>query len=232
MGGTTQTQEKTTSQQTQPWAPAQPVLTGILGQLGNVNPNLTGAESSALGGLSANTGFLNQFTPQASGLANTLLAGGGPDRSGMINDAYAQYQQGLQPFASGNYVNPASNPALRGYLDTIQSDVSNQVNSMFAGAPGSLRCQSANAARGIAQGEAPVLNDAYNTARNQQLGAINSLYGAGNTTGGLLQFDRPGSRTSRPAGGRQDRTGFPTIPTTSCSRSRRSAEAFRCRCKP
>jgi hypothetical protein len=192
MGGTTQTQEKTTSQQTQPWASAQPVLTGILGQLGNVNPNLTGAENSALSGLGASSGFLNQFTPQATGLANTLLAGGGPDRTGMINDAYAQYQQALQPFASGNYVNPASNPTLRGYLDTIQNDVSNQVNGMFAGAGRDLSGANLQTlARGIAQGEAPVLNDAYNTARNQQLGAINSLYGAGNTTGGLLsQFDQ------------------------------------------
>jgi hypothetical protein len=167
-------------------------LTGILGQLGNVNPNLTGAESSALNGLSASSGFLNQFTPQASGLANTLLAGGGPDRSGMINDAYAQYQKALQPFAGGDYVNPASNPALRGYLDTIQNDVSNQVNGMFAGAGRDLSGANLQTlARGIAQGEAPVLNDAYNTARNQQLGAINSLYGAGNTTGGLLsQFDQ------------------------------------------
>lgn len=167
-------------------------MTGILGQLGNVNPNLTGAESSALNGLSASSGFLNQFTPQASGLANTLLAGGGPDRSGMINDAYAQYQKALQPFAGGDYVNPASNPALRGYLDTIQNDVSNQVNGMFAGAGRDLSGANLQTlARGIAQGEAPVLNDAYNTARNQQLGAINSLYGAGNTTGGLLsQFDQ------------------------------------------
>ena len=97
MGGTTQTQDRTTSQQTQPWAPAQPVLTGILGQLGNVNPNLTGAENSALSGLSANAGFLNQFTPQATGLANSLLAGGGPDRTGMINDVYAQYQKARSP---------------------------------------------------------------------------------------------------------------------------------------
>jgi hypothetical protein len=192
MGGTTQTQERTTSQQTQPWAPAQPVLTGILGQLGSVNPGLSGAETSALGGLSANSGFLNQFTPQATGLANTLLAGGGPDRSGMINDAYAQYQKSLQPFAGGDYVNPASNPALRGYLDTIQTDVSNQVNGMFAGAGRDLSGANLQTlARGIAQGEAPVLNDAYNTARNQQIAAINSLYGAGNTTGGLLsQFDQ------------------------------------------
>jgi hypothetical protein len=192
MGGTTQTQDRTTSQQTQPWAPAQPALAGILGQLGNVNPSLTGTENSALSGLSANSGFLNQFTPQATGLANTLLAGGGPDRTGMINDAYAQYRNALQPFANGDYVNPASNPALRGYLDTIQNDVSNQVNGMFAGAGRELSGANLQTlARGIAQGEAPVLNDAYNTARNQQVGAINSLYGAGNTTGGLLsQFDQ------------------------------------------
>jgi hypothetical protein len=191
MGGTTQTQERTTSQQTQPWAPAQPVLTGILGQLGNVNPNLTGAENSALAGLSANSGILSQFTPQATSLATNLL-NGGTDRTGMINDAYAQYQKALQPFANGDYVNPASNPALQGYLGTIQNDVTNQVNGMFAGAGRDLSGANLQTlARGISQGEAPVLNDAYNTARNQQLGAINSLYGAGNTTGGLLsQFDQ------------------------------------------
>ena len=110
----------------------------------------------------------------------------------MINDAYAQYQKSLQPFAGGDYVNPASNPALRGYLDTIQTDVSNQVNGMFAGAGRDLSGANLQTlARGIAQGEAPVLNDAYNAARNQQIAAINSLYGAGNTTGGLLsQFDQ------------------------------------------
>ena len=63
---------------------------------------------------------------------------------------------------------------------------------MFAGAGRGLSGANLQTlARGIAQGEAPVLNDAYNTARNQQIAAINSLYGAGNTTGGLLsQFDQ------------------------------------------
>ena len=191
MGGTTQEQTKTTSQQTQPWAPAQPALSGILGPLGQVNPSLTSSELSALDNLTANSGFLNQFTPQATGLANDLLHGG-TDHTGMVNDAYAQYQKALQPFASGDYLNPASNPALQGYLGTIQNDVANQVNGMFAGAGRDLSGANQQAlARGIAQGEAPVLNDAYNTARNQQLVAINSLYRAGNTTGGLLsQFDQ------------------------------------------
>jgi hypothetical protein len=189
MGGTTQEQTKTSTQQTQPWAPAQPALSGILGQLGSVNPNLTSPELSALSGLSDNSGFLNQFTPQATGLANDLFHGG-TDRTGMINDAYQQYQKALRPFASGDYVNPASNPALQGYLGTIQNDVANQVNGMFAGAGRDLSgANQQTLARGIAQGEAPVLNDAYNTARNQQLVAINSLYGA--ATGGLLsQFDQ------------------------------------------
>jgi hypothetical protein len=191
MGGTTQEQTRTSTQQTQPWAPAQPALSGILGQLGQVNPNLTTPELSALSALSDNSGFLNQFTPQATGLANDLFHGG-TDRTGMINDAYQQYQKALQPFASGDYVNPASNPALQGYLGTIQNDVANQVNGMFAGAGRDLSgANQQTLARGIAQGEAPVLNDAYNTARSQQLAAINSLYGAGNTTGGLLsQFDQ------------------------------------------
>ncbi len=42
-------------------------------------------------------------------------------------------------------------------------------------------------ARGIAQGEAPVLANEYDTARGQQINAINSLYGAGNTTGGIFR---------------------------------------------
>jgi hypothetical protein len=186
MGGTSQEQTKTTTQQTQPWVPAVPALQGILGQLDPSTAKLTDNENAALGGLAGNAGFLDQFTPQATSLANTLLAGG-PDRTGLVNNAYAAYQKALQPFASGDYVNPASNPALQGYLSTIQSDVANQVNGMFAGAGRDLSGANLQTlARGIAQGEAPVLNDAYNTARNQQIAAINSLYGAGNTTGGLL----------------------------------------------
>jgi hypothetical protein len=186
MGGTSQEQTKTTTQQTQPWAPAVPALQGILGQLDPSAAKLTGNENAALGGLAGNSGFLDQFTPQATGLANTLLSGG-PDRTGLVNDAYSQYQKALQPFANGDYVNPTSNPALQGYLGTIQNDVTNQVNGMFAGAGRDLSGANLQTlARGIAQGEAPALNDAYNTARNQQIAAINSLYGAGNTTGGLL----------------------------------------------
>ena len=188
MGGST---AKTTTQssQTQPWAPAQPVLGGILGKLGGAldTTALTGNESSALSGLEANARAGNPWAPQIGGLATDLLAGGGPNRTGMVSGAYDAYKTALTPFASGQYVDPASNPALQKYLSVIQNDVGNSVNGMFAGAGRDLSGMNQQAlARGISQGEAPVLLDAYNQGIAGQRSAIDSLYGAGGQTAGLL----------------------------------------------
>jgi hypothetical protein len=120
-------------------------------------------------------------------VANTLLAGGGPDRTPMVNGAYDQYRVALAPFARGDYVDPASDPALRSYLDVLKNDVSTQVNGMFAGAGRDLSGMNQQAlARGITQAEAPVLLDAYNRALAGQRSAIDALYGAGGQTAGLL----------------------------------------------
>ena len=128
----------------------------------------------------------NPYAPAIGGVATGLL-GGGPDRTGLVNDAYRQYQAALTPYARGDYLDPSSNPALKPYLDTIANDVSNRVNGLFAGAGRDLSGLNQQAlARGIAQGQAPVLLDAYNQAQNQRVGAINSLYGAGGQTAGLL----------------------------------------------
>ena len=105
----------------------------------------------------------------------------------MINDAYDQYRAALTPFARGDYVNPASDPALQSYLDVLKNDVSSQVNGMFAGAGRDLSGMNQQAlARGIGQAEAPVLLDAYNRALSGQRSAIDALYGAGGQTAGLL----------------------------------------------
>jgi len=105
----------------------------------------------------------------------------------MINGAYDQYRAALAPFARGDYVDPASDPALRSYLDVLKNDVSTQVNGMFAGAGRDLSGMNQQAlARGITQAEAPVLLDAYNRALAGQRSAIDALYGAGGQTAGLL----------------------------------------------
>jgi hypothetical protein len=207
MGGTTNTTDKVSnantvqsstgatsgttsaSGSTDPWAPTQGLLGGILGQLGAALGNTapTAAESAALAGLAQSANAIGQFTPAATNVASTLLAGGGPDRSGLVSGAYDAYRSALTPFARGDYVNPASNPALQGYLDTVRNDVANQINAQFAGAGRDLSgANQQTLARGIAQGEAPVLMDAYTKALADQKSAIDALYGAGGTTAGLL----------------------------------------------
>ena len=100
MGGSSKKETTQTSQVTQPWAPAQPLLGGILGQLGGQlgNAGVSPLQSLALAGLLGQSGFLGQFTPQVTGLANALFAGG-TDRGGMIQDAYQRYLAQTQPNA-------------------------------------------------------------------------------------------------------------------------------------
>ena len=184
---TEQASQQATQQATTPWAATSGLLGNLLNQIGGLSPNLTEAESGALGQLSANASAGNPWASQIGGVANTLLAGGGPDRTPMVNGAYDQYRVALAPFARGDYVDPASDPALRSYLDILKNDVSTQVNGMFAGAGRDLSGMNQQAlARGITQAEAPVLLDAYNRALAGQRSAIDSLYGAGGQTAGLL----------------------------------------------
>jgi hypothetical protein len=186
MGGQTQQQQQQTTSTT-PWAPASGAIQGILGNAMSINPNLTGTEKGALDKLSALGAAGNPYAQGVGNVASTLLAGGGPDRSGMVNDAYSQYQKALNPFASGAYIDPSSNPELQKYLQVARDDATNSINGQFAAAGRDLSGMNSQAlGRGIGQAEAPILYDAYNQARGQQLGAINSLYGAGGTTAGLL----------------------------------------------
>ncbi|HEY6994916.1 MAG TPA: tail fiber domain-containing protein [Xanthobacteraceae bacterium] len=169
-----------------PWAGTADLLGSILGKLGGIPTGLTPTEDAALRSLSGLAAAGNPYAGAIGGAATELL-GGGPDRTAMVDDAYAQYRAALQPFASGAYLDPSSNPALQPYLDTIRNDVATQVNGMFAGAGRDLSgLNQQTLARGIAQAEAPVLMDAYNRAMSDRVAAIDKLYGAGNTTGGLL----------------------------------------------
>jgi hypothetical protein len=106
--------------------------------------------------------------------------------------------------ASG--ANIGNNPALKAQIDQITTDATNQTNGAWAaagrdGSPGNSQALG----RGIASGVAPVLAAQYNTDVNNALGAATSLYGAGNTTYGLLN----GNQNHRqPELHQRDRRGF------------------------
>ncbi len=186
-----------------PWLQAQPALQGILGQLDtNLNrTGLTGAEDTALHTITRNAANANaQYTPQLTSLMDWLNSGGGANEtSPMVNDAYAEYQRRLNPVANGDMI--GKNSGLAPYLDTLRSDITNQVNGSFAAAGRDFSGANQQAlTRGISQGLAPVIANQYNTDIASQRSAADALYGAGNTTSGILAGLNREANANRGAG--------------------------------
>ncbi len=190
MGGDSE-QTQTTSSTTQPWAPAQGALTGILGQIGTglQNTGLTGAENGGLNNLVSNaTQWMGQYAPQFGANANELLSGGGANnQAGAVNQNYQRYVDHTNPLASNTNYNPYDTPGFRDALNTLTSDITNNVNGSFAaGGRDFSGMNSQTLGRGILQGVAPTIAAQYNQTVQNQQGAAGKLYQAGNTNAGLL----------------------------------------------
>jgi len=187
MGGqssSTQTQQS----QTAPWQAAQPMLQGILGQLGTglSNTGLTSAETGALNTLQSNAAQGSPFAGQIGDYAQSLLNGGGANaQAGNVQGNLGTFQSQLTPYANGSMI--GNNPALAAQLAQIQTDVGNSVNGQFAAAGRDFSGANQQAyGRGVAAGEAPVIAAQYNQDVGNQINAANALYNAGNTTAGTL----------------------------------------------
>ncbi|HBF53299.1 MAG TPA: hypothetical protein DDW72_05225, partial [Afipia sp.] len=116
-----------------------------------------------------------------------------------ISSALSDYKGLLSPYASGSMI--GKNDALKAQLDTIASDVSNQVNGQFAAAGRDFSGMNQQTlARGIAQGTAPVLAAQYNADTDRALNAANSIYGASNTSYGLLNQNNQQANANKTAG--------------------------------
>jgi hypothetical protein len=186
MGGQT-TQQTQQIQQTQPWAPASSALQGILANVGTVNPQLTGIEQDALAQLTSLGQRGNPFAPQIGGVTNTLLQGGGPDRAGLVNDAYSRYRAQLDPYLETSFLDPHNTPGFGDAVSALNSDITNQINSQFAAAGRDLSgLNTQTLARGLAQGEGQLIANQYNQNAARQLESANNLFSAGGQTSGLL----------------------------------------------
>ena len=192
MGGKSETTQQSTQQsQLTPWAPAAGQIQGILSGLNPSIGNLSGTPdvNAAYASLIANATNPNPLGGLAMNAATSLLGGGQNHgaASNILNAAYNAATSALSPYTSGNALDPASNPALARELGVVQTDVQNSVDPMFAaagrlGSPDNYQAL----ARGITQGEAPILQN----AASNQLNAINMATGAaGGTASGLLGAD-------------------------------------------
>lgn len=190
MGGST-SQTTNQSSQTNPWAPAIPMLSSILGQIGQGTMSPTGGQTAAANQVASEASGMPSFAGQGIGAVNNLFGGSTNPQQGILTGAYGQQQAALSPMLSAGYTNPMTNPALSGAMSTLNSDISNQIAGQFAaaGRPMGTNADSAQAmARGLSQGEAGLLANEFNTLSGNQLQAANQLGGAaGSTAGGLTQ---------------------------------------------
>jgi hypothetical protein len=192
MGGKSETTQQTSQQsQLTPWDPTSGRIQGILSGLDPTIANLSGTPdaTAAYSQLEANALNPNPLGSLAMGAGASLLGGAANygKASGILDDAYGRTTAALSPYVSGNPFDPTSNPALGQQLATVDQNVMNSVNPMFAaagrlGSPDNYQA----VARGIAQGSAPILQN----AASNNLSAINMLNGAaGGTASGLLGAD-------------------------------------------
>jgi hypothetical protein len=190
MGSSSQQTQTTQQSTTAPNAAAMPTVNGLLSQLNPLiaNSGLDPTESGAIDQLTANAQAGNPYAPQIGANATSLLSGGGAlNQAPALTQNLQNYTAETQPLASNTNYDPTQTPGVQALLQAIQQQVSNSVNSQFAGAGRALSGANQMAyGTGIAQAEAPLLLAQYNqNVRNQQ-GAAQDLYNAGNTTSGAL----------------------------------------------
>jgi hypothetical protein len=188
-GSTTGKQEQSQQSQTQPWLPAIPMLNNILGQVGNANLSPTAGQTGAVNTITGEAGGIPSFAPQATNAVGNLFGSSTTPQQNMLTDAYRRSSGALSPMLDAGYTDPYTNPALRQAMGTMNSDITNQINSQFAaaGRPAGTNADSAQAlARGLSQGEGGLLANEFNTLTSNQMGAAGQLNSmAGNTAGGL-----------------------------------------------
>lgn len=187
MGGKSETKQQST---TEPWKPAQPALTSILGQLQGLIPNsgITPGMESAFGQLESSAQQGNPFAGQIGGVVGNLLNGGGATaQASAIQSAFDSFKAQTNPLASNTNYDPMQTPGLADSLKTMMGDIGTSINGQFAAAGRDLSGMNTQTlARGLTQGLAPILTQQYNQNVQNQQGAASNLYNAGNTTGGLL----------------------------------------------
>lgn len=190
MGGTSkQTQDVSQTTTQNPYGPAIPLVSGVAQSATNLLPSLsqlTPEQQQAIAGLTQNAQAGNPYAGAIGGYATNLLGGGGAQaQAPMLQGALSAYQNELNPIA--NQTPGQISPQLQQMLDTLSGDITNKTNAYYAGAGRDLSGANAqNLTRGLTQGLAPVLLGQYNQDIQNKLGAAGSLYGAANTTGGLL----------------------------------------------
>lgn len=204
MGGLTSSSQNTTQQsQTQPWAAAMPMVNSLMSQVqsGLGSTQLTPDQQSAIAQLTASGQAGNPYAGSVGNVASNMLSGG--NATGQIpalQQNLAAYQAQMSPYASSSY-SSLNSPQLQAALQQAGRQAADSVNSQFAAAGRSGSGMNAQqVAQGISAAQTPLLLNQFNQDQQTAQNAMNSLYGAGNTTSNAISALQQQSVANQQAG--------------------------------
>lgn len=201
MTDSSKTTEQSQTSQTNPYAPAQPLVNSLIGQYGSLNPGLTANQGGALTNLNDSVSNLPNFGNTGASSVNNIFSNtSSAPQVGMLNTAYSTLQGNLGATASGANLNPWTTPGFGDAINTGIQDATNAVKGVYAGSgrdPSGAGSFAQSLGRGITQGISPTIASQYNQNYGNMVNANNSLFsGAGNTASAINNLRSGDTATS------------------------------------
>lgn len=178
-GGSKGTQKQQQTQQTDPWAPTQPLLQSVIGDLGALRTGAdTTAQNAALDKMKAAADATNPALAQAEVVGQGMVDT--PNRSTQVGDAYSDLKRRLSVTADGGNQDLGGNTYLQQLLTQVGDDAAQRINAQFAAAGRDMSgINQQSVGRGVTQAQLPLLLDQFNREVSRSDSAARDLYSAG-----------------------------------------------------
>lgn len=175
----------TTQSNSQPWSEATPLLKNLISQYGGMSTAVTPEQQAAMSNLTGAASSIPNFGATGAAGVNKLFSTDTSPQIGMIQGGYDTLNKNLGGTASGAELNPYSTPGFSDAINTMTSDITKATKGVYAGSgrdPSGAGSFAGSLGRGLEQGIAPVIQQQYNTNKQNQMNAAGTLYGASGST--------------------------------------------------
>lgn len=194
MTDSTKTTQQSQASTTNPWEPAQGLLTNLIGKYGSQDTGVTGGQSAALSNLTNAASGIPNFGAQGANALTNLFNTNNSGQVGMLNTAYDTLRSNLGGTASGANLNPYDTPGFGDAIKTSMDDITNRTKGVYAASgrdPSGAGSFAQSLGRGLTQGVAPTIASQYNTNYGNFLGANRDLFsGAGSTASNINNLNQ------------------------------------------
>lgn len=171
--------------ETNPWSASAPLLKDLISKYSGLNPEVTGAQKTALDNLAATAFGAPDFSGAATGAANKFFNASTDPQIGLLSSAFGQLQGNLGGTASGAELDPYKTPGFSDAISRMTGDITDKVKGVYSAAgraPSGAGSFAGSLGRGLTEGIAPVLAQQFNQNKQNQMGAASTLFGGAGTT--------------------------------------------------